>query len=211
MKVSARALAAIALAVLFVILGSALESRSTTVDSGTQAASKSMEAKMQILGSKDPRPASYQAVVITTHEANSYLIVHSGEFLPPGVGTPSITVQPEHAVAAGDVDFEKLSRLYPNPNDMGPKVLAAMFPGTQHVTITAKIQSESAGVLVQIESVVVGGTTVPKWLVDYIIEKVLQPKYHFDLSKPFPYPDHVTRIVLGSGQTTFLRGPTKRP
>ena len=166
---------------------------------------------MQILGSKDKQPAaSYPAVVITTHEANSYLIVHSGEFLPPGVGTPSITVEPEHAVAAGDVDFEKLSRLYPNPNDMGPKILAAMFHGTQHVTITAKIQSESAGVLLQIESVVVGSTTVPKWLVDYIIQNVLQPKYHFDLSKPFPYPDHVTRIVLGSGQVTFLRSPMKR-
>jgi hypothetical protein len=211
MKPPARAFAAAGLAALFVVLGGALESAGATVDSATQAASKSMEAKMQILGSKDTQPAaSYPAVVITTHEANSYLVVHSGEFLPAGVGTPSITVEPEHAVAAGDVDFEKLSRLYPNPNDMGPKILAAMFHGTQHVTITAKIQSESAGVRLQIENVVVGSTTVPNWLVDYIIQNVLQPKYHFDLSKPFPYPDHVTRIVLGSGQVTFLRSPMKR-
>ena len=211
MKPSARALAVAALAALFVVLGGAPESRSATVDSATLAASKSLEAKIQILGSNDTRPAaSYPAVVITTYEANSYLMVHSGEFLPAGVGTPSITVEPEHAVAVGDVDFEKLSRLYPNPNDMGPKILAAMFHGTQHVTITAKIQSESAGVRLQIESVVVGSTTVPNWLVDYIIQNVLQPKYHFDLSKPFPYPDHVTRIVLGSGQVTFLRSPMKR-
>lgn len=211
MKSSARAPAAAVLAALFVVLGGALESRSATVDSTTLAASKSMEAKMQILGRTDTPPAaSYPAVVITTHEANSYLVVHSGEFLPAGVGTPSITVEPEHAVAAGDVDFEKLSRLYPNPNDMGPKILAAMFHGTQHVTIAAKILSESAGVRLQIESVVVGSTTVPNWLVDYVIQNVLQPKYHFDLSKPFPYPDHVTRIVLGSGQVTFLRNPMKR-
>jgi hypothetical protein len=81
-----------------------------------------------------------------------------------------------------------------------------MFPGAQHVTVTAKIQSEDAGVLVQIESVVVGSMTVPKWLVDYLIQNVLQPRYKFDLSKPLPYPNHVSRIVLGSGQTTFLRG-----
>ena len=211
MKPSARALAAAPLVVLLVVFTGVLEGRSASVDSAIQAAAKSMESKIQILGSKDTRPAaSYRAVVITTHEANSYMMVHSGELLPPGVGVPSITVQPEHAVVAGDVDFEKLSRLYPNPNDIGPKILAAMFHGSQHVTITAGIQSENTGVLLRIESVTVGSTTVPKWLVDYIIQNVLQPKYHFDLGKPFPYPDHVTRIVLGSGQVTFLRNPMKR-
>ena len=169
-----------------------------------------MEAKLQILESNDTQPpVSYPAVIITTYEANSYLKVHSGEFLPPGVHTPLLSVQPEHATASADVDFDELSRSYPNPNDWGPKILAAMFHGTQHVTVTAKIQSESAGVLVQIESVVVGSMTVPSWLVDLMIQKVLQPRYNFDLSKPLPYPDHVTQIVLGSGQVTFLRGPTR--
>jgi hypothetical protein len=148
-------------------------------------------------------------VIITENEVNSYMKVHSGEFLPVGVGTPSLKIQPEHATASGDVDFEALSRSYPNPNDMGPKILAAMFHGTQHVTITAKIQSENAGVRVQIESVVVGSITVPNWLVDYVILNVLQPRYKFDLSKPLAYPDHVRQIVLGSGQTTFLRGPAR--
>jgi hypothetical protein len=104
------------------------------------------------------------------------------------------------------VDFDKLSRSYPNPNDWGPKVLAAMFKGTQKVTVTAKVESEKAGAKVEIESVVVGSMTVPNWLVSYVIENVLQPRYNFDLSKPLPYPDHVTMIVVGSGQTTFLRG-----
>jgi len=120
MKSSARAPAAAVLAALFVVLGGALESRSATVDSATLAASKSMEAKMQILGRTDTPPASsYPAVVITTHEANSYLVVHSGEFLPAGVGTPSITVEPEHAVAAGDVDFEKAQSLIPQSQRYG--------------------------------------------------------------------------------------------
>jgi hypothetical protein len=110
-------------------------------------------------------------------------------------------------VASGDVDFDELSRSYPNPNDMGPKVLAAMFHGTQHVIITVKVQSQNAGVLFQIESIVVGSMTVPSWLVDLIAQNVLQPRYHIDLSKPQPYPDHVRQIVLGSGQVTFLRGP----
>jgi len=208
LKPFARVLATAALAAILVVLGAALDGRCATVDPPTLAASKSLEAKMQVLGSKDTQTLpSYPAVIITENEANSYLKVHSGEFLPAGVGTPSVKIQPEHAVVTGDVNFDELSRLYPNQTDMGPKILAAMFHGTQHVTIVGKIQSQAAGVLIQVESITVGSTTVPNWLVEYLIKNVLQPKYHFDLSKPFPYTDHVKQVVLGSGQVTFLRGP----
>jgi hypothetical protein len=201
-------LAAAVLAVVLVALGAALDGTSAAFDPATLAASKSLEAKLQILESTDTQPsASYPVVLITEFEANSYLKVHSGETLPTGVRTPSLGMQPEHATASADVDFDELSRSYPNPNDMGPKILAAMFHGTQHVTVTAKIQSENAGVRVQIESVVVGTTTVPNWLVDYVVQNVLQPRYNFDLSKPLAYPDHVTLIAVGSHQVTFVRGP----
>jgi hypothetical protein len=201
----------VALAAVLSVLCAAPEGRSATFDQATLAASKSLEAKMQILESKVPQPsASYPAVIITEYEANSYLKVHSGEFLPKGVRTPSLGIQPEHATASVDVDFDELSRTYPNPNDMAPKILAAMFHGTQHVTVVTKIQSENAGVRLQIESVVVGSMTVPSWLVDFVIQNVLQPRYNFDLSKPLPYPDHVTLIVLGSGQVTCLRGARRQ-
>ena len=167
-----------------------------------------MEAKLQILESKDTQPsASYPAVMITEYEANSYLKVHSGEFLPTGVRTPSLSVQPEHATASADVDFDALSRSYPNPNDMGPKILAAMFNGTQHVTVTAKIQSENAGVRVQIESVVVGSMTVPSWLVDYVIQNVLQPRYNFDLSKAPAVSRSRHDDCAGFGPSHVLAGP----
>jgi hypothetical protein len=147
--------------------------------------------------------------VITEYEVNSYMKVHSGEFLPKGVRAPTLSIQPEHVAVSGDIDFDELSRSYPNPNDMGPKILAAMFKGTQRVTLTGNVQSENAGYRVQIESVVVGSTMVPKWLLDYVIQNVLQAQYKFDLSKPLPYPDHVTQIVQGSRQATFLRGPAR--
>ena len=199
---------AAALAGVLIVLCAPAQGGSATFDQATVAASKSLEAKMLILEDKDPQPsASNRAVIITEFEANSYLKIHSSEFLPPGVRTPLLSIQPQHATASGDVDFDELSRSYPDPNDWGPKVLAAMFKGTQHVTITAKVQPENAGARVQIESVVVGSMTVPNWLVDYVVQNVLQPRYKFDLSKPLPYPDHVTMIVLGSRRGTFLRGP----
>ena len=119
-KTIARTLASAALAAILLILGAALESSSATIDQATQAAAKSLEAKLQILESKEEQPsASYPAVIINEYEANAYLKVHSGELFPPGVRTPSLSVQPEHATASGDVDFDALSRSYPNPNDMG--------------------------------------------------------------------------------------------
>jgi hypothetical protein len=199
-----------ALAIILAVLGAPLPGSSAAFDPATLAASKSLEAKLIILESKDTHIASfYPPVIITEYEANSYLKVHSGEFLPPGVHTPTLSVQPEHLTAAGDVDFDQLSRSYPNPNDIGPKVLAAMFHGVQHVVITGKVQSQPSGFTVQVESVAVGSMNVPNWLVDYMVQNVLQPRYGFDLSKPVPYPDHVTQIVLGSGQVTFLRGVRK--
>src|SRR5208282_2939009 len=85
----ARPLAAAALGTVLIVLGAASEGRSATFDQPTLAASKLLEAKMQILESKDPQPsAPNPAVVITEFEANSYLKVHSGEFLPTGVRTP---------------------------------------------------------------------------------------------------------------------------
>lgn len=206
------AFAAASLTVMLVVLGATVSVIGATADAAAQAASKSLETKLSILGSQDTKPAvSYPAVVITEFEINAYLKVHSDESFPLGVHDPTVKIQPEHVVANAKVDFDELSRSYPNQTDWGPKVLSAMFKGIQPVTITAKIHSETAGVRVIIESVVVGSTTVPNWLVDYIILNVLQPKYHFDLSKPLAYPDHVTQIVLGSGQVTFLRGPRLNP
>jgi hypothetical protein len=200
-----RAQAAAALAIL-VVLGAGFDGRSAQVDPGAQAAATSMEAKLEILGSTEPT-SSYRAVVVTELEANSYFKVHAAELFPKGVRSLALHVQPDHLTAAGDIDFDELSRSYPNPNEMAPKVLAAMFHGTQRATITGNIHSENAGYRVQIDSVVVGSMTVPHWLVDYVVQNVLQPTFKFDLSKPVPYPDHVIKIVQGSGQMTFLRGP----
>ena len=182
-----------------------------TFDRSTLAASKSFESKMQILGDQAPSHSSPRgAVVVTAREVNCYLQVHAHELLPAGVSPPTLRVEPEHATASGNVDFQALSRSYPNPNDWGPKILAAMFKGTEPVTVTAGVHSESGGVRLQIEKLVVGSMTVPNWMIDYFAQNVLKPNYKIDLSKPLPYPDHVTRVVLGSGQATFLRGQPRR-
>jgi hypothetical protein len=43
------------------------------------------------------------------------------------------------------------------------------------------------------------------------LQSYLEKSYKLDLSKPFPLPDHVTRIDLSTGQATFVRSPAKKP
>jgi hypothetical protein len=201
------AVAAAALAPALLLLGGPLEAG--RVDTA-QAAAQALATKLKALQREEVRPAkSYRAIVITDFEANSYLQIHGREFLPAGVQNPGIHIQPERVTGLADVDFDEFSRLYTNPNDWGPKVLAAMFKGKQKVTVAGKVQSGNGLAKVQIETVTVGTMTVPHWLVDFVLENYLQPRYKFDLSKPIALPDHVTQIVLGSGQATFLRSPNR--
>ena len=84
-----------------------------------------------------------------------------------------------------------------------------MFKGKQKVTAAGKLETQNGLGKVKIETMAIGITPLPAWLVDFLMENYLQPRYKFDLSKPFPLPDHVTRIELGSGQATFFRAAQK--
>jgi len=85
-----------------------------------------------------------------------------------------------------------------------------MFKGPQRVAVSSRMVTQNGQANVKIESVVVGTTTVPDWLVDLLLENYLQPRYTFDLSKPIALPDHVIRVELDNGEATFVRGPDKK-
>jgi hypothetical protein len=182
------------------------------VPAATRAAAQSLESKVRSLQAPQPRAGGAASpVVITENEVNSWLQVRGPEIFPTGVREPVVRVQPEHVTGAANVNFEQFSRTYGNPNDWGPKVLAAMFNGTQKVTATAKVISEKGQAKVDIESVTVGTTKLPSWLIEFVLQNYIQPRYKFDLSKPIPLPEHVSQLVLGTGQAIFLRSPVKTP
>ena len=175
-------------------------------------ASQALISKLQILNGQGAKAAnSRRSIVITETEANSYLKYHGKEFLPPGVSDPTIRITPDRVIGAANVNFGEFSSAESNPKDWGPKILAAMFKDTQRFVVASKVQSQDGQAKVQIESVAVGATRIPDWLIEFVLENYLQPRYKFDLSKPLPLPDHVTRIQLGSGRATFIRSPVKAP
>jgi hypothetical protein len=174
------------------------------------AAARELESKIQILsGGSSADATSYQPIVITDGEANSYLKYHIQQLFPPGVHNPEVHIAPARVFASANVDFDEFSRATSSASNWGPKVLAAMFKGKQRVAAAGRLETQKGQGKVKIETVVVGTTTVPDWLVDFVLENYIQPRYKLDLSKPFELPDHVTSIELRSGQATFIRSPNK--
>jgi len=175
------------------------------------AAAQSLESKIRVLSEPEPAgPNSFQPIVVTENEVNAYLKHHGPEFLPAGVRDPAIRITPDRVFGSANVDFGEFSRTASNPADWGPKVLAAMFKGPQRVAVSSRMVTQNGQANVKIESVVVGTTTVPDWLVDLLLENYFQPRYKFDLRKPIALPDHVIRVELDNGEATFVRSPDKK-
>ncbi len=176
----------------------------------SQAAARSLETKIRALSSSPSRrPTSFQPIVITEAEANSYLKYRGQEFLPLGVHDPEIHIAPHRVSAAADVDFNELNQRGAKTDDLTGKALAAIFKGKQRVSATGKLETENGQGKVRIENVVVGTTVIPDGLVSFFLENYLQKRYKFDLNKPFSLPDHVSHIELGTGRATLYRNPNK--
>jgi hypothetical protein len=175
------------------------------------AAARALEAKIQVLSNSDSRSlSSFQPVVITETEANSYLRYRGNEFLPPGVHDPEVHMAPDHVSCVADVDFNELNQAGNKTDDLETKVLAAIFRGKQRVSATGRLETGNGQGKLTIEPVALGTTVIPNGLVNLLLENYLQRRYKFDVSKPFVLPDHVTRVVLGSSSVTLYRSPDKK-
>ena len=172
-------------------------------------AARSLQTKIRLLSAPSPgKPPSFQPIVVTEAETNSYLKYAGREFLPPGVNDPEIHITPERIYGTADVDFGQLNQAS-KTDDWGAKMLAMAFPGKQRVSATGRLDTSGSQGKVTIQDVRVGSFAVPDALVSFLLESYVQKRYKIDLSKPLPLPDHVTRIELGAGNATFYRGSAR--
>ncbi len=176
----------------------------------TVAQANTLAEKLQQLSSPSlPSIGKPKPVVITDSEANSYLRFRGSEFLPHGVSDTVLHIEPKGIYGTALVDFKALN-LGPHQNDMGAKLLQMIFQGTQRVSAFGKLSSGDGKATLAIENVKVGKTQLNDWLVNWLLQYYLQSNFKIDLSKPLPLPNHVSRIVLRSGQATVMRSAAKR-
>ena len=172
-------------------------------------AARSLKAKIRLLSAPTQgKPASFQPIVVTETETNSYLKYNGREFLPPGVNDPQIRIFPERIYGTADVDFNQLNQAS-KTDDWGARMLAMAFPGKQRVSATGRLNTSGGQGKVTIQDVRVGSYAIPDALVSFLLESYVQRRYKIDLGKPLPLPDHVNRIELGPGNATFYRRPAK--
>ena len=201
---------AIGVAVLGGSLLAAIPSLSGAADDLSEAAARTLESKISLLADPESRePVSYQPIVVTEREANSYFKFRGSEFLPPALHNPQISIAPEKLTARALVNFDELGEFGAKTDDWGAKFLALVFKGQQEVVATGKLETSKGQGTVTLDSMTVGDTSIPPAFVNFLVRNYLERKYKIDLSKPFDLPPHVTRIEVGSGRATFYRGPGK--
>jgi hypothetical protein len=178
----------------------------------TRAHAETLEWKIRELSVPGTgQPSSYKPIVITDDEANTYLRTQGPTFLPPAVGNPEIQIHPDHVSAIAEVDFDKLQQFGKQTNDIGAQVLGTLFKGRQKVSATGKLETGDGQGKLTIQDLSIGSTSIPDWLTQALLENYLEKTFKLDLSKPFPLPDHVTRIDLADGRATFVRSRNKKP
>ncbi len=203
-------LAVVACGVLLGIFGAASEAAPAQLRMGTglsPAVASMFQSKLMELSATGPvRGGSLRPITITDDEVNSYIKFDRPAFLPAGVQDLALHIQPDGIHGAANVDFDQLKPSQQLGNQLGARLLASIFQGTQHLTALGVLQTNDGTGTLAIRDVHIGSTTLSDWLVNWLIQTYVESEYKIDLSKPFLLPNHVTRIELDSGKATFIRG-----
>jgi hypothetical protein len=175
-----------------------------------QTLAQDLDSKIKALSEPANQPLrSLEPIEITEEEVNAYLKLHGSEFLPRAVHDPEFHIHADRVDGRANIDFDQLNQVGRERGDLGAQALAMLFNGKRKVTATGRLSTAHGQGQVTIENVAIGSAAIPDWLVKVLIENYVQKTYKLDLSKPFPLPDHVDRIVLAPEQATFYRSLNK--
>lgn len=152
------------------------------------------------------KSGSDKPIVITDADVNSFIKYDRPPFLPPSVRDVDIHFKPEGVQGEANVNFDQLNPTGQLGDQLGARLLASIFQGTQHVTALGVVNSRNGTGNLTIKNVKIGDTALSDWLVNWFIKTYIQSEYKVDLSKPFLLPDHVTHIEFAPGKAIFVRG-----
>lgn len=185
----------------------ALPDRPSTTGGLSRAAANGFRTKLMELSASGPIKSGFEkAVVITDNEVNSFIKYDRPPFLPPSVRDINIHFKPEGIHGGANVNFDQLNPTGQLGDQLGARLLASIFQGTQHVTALGVVDSENGTGTLTLKNVKIGSTALSDWLVNWFIKTYIQSEYKVDLSKPFLLPDHVTHIEFAPGKAIFVRG-----
>lgn len=105
---------------------------------------------------------------------------------------------PGELTANARVDFDQIKSGH---NSLNP--LLTVFAGVHDIVVAAHAHGADRKGFVRIDSVSLDGVEIPRFLLQLVAEKYLQPKYPgIGLDSQFPLPDHVDSAVIGEHALT---------
>jgi hypothetical protein len=175
-------------------------------DSG-QPAAESMREKLEFIVdlAGRARPAPPVRTSFTDDEINAYLETYGATVLPDGIADPRIRIgEGGRVTARGLVDLDAVrksrERAWNDP--------LSYVTGSVEVVATGVLSSTEGLGVAAVESVTLGGLTVPQTLLEELIHfytRTPERPQGFNLDEPFALPASIRRVVLESGRATVTQ------
>jgi hypothetical protein len=163
------------------------------------AAVSSMEQKLQGIHRNAAAPDG-STTELTEQEINAYIAAGKIQ-LPVGVKSVVFQGKPGVVTATTRVDFDqvKAGRVSANP-------LLAIFSGDHDVVIVAHASGSGGQGVLHVDSVVLDGVEIPRFVLQLFVEKYLQPKYpEIGLDSRFALPERIDTAVVGERRLVLIQ------
>lgn len=166
-----------------------------------QSAAASADHKFQHIAENAQRTHPDQKpTVLTEREVNAY-IASGNVKLPTGVKSVRFSGHPGVVDATARVDFDEItaSRRASNP-------LLSLFSGMHDVHAVAHAEGIGGEGRVEIQSVDLDGTTVPRMALEFFVSRYVTPKYPgVGMDSTFKLPYRIDTALVGQGTLTVTQ------
>jgi hypothetical protein len=141
-------------------------------------------------------------VSVSEDEANSYFYYELAPLYPVGVSNVKVRFTPGVVHGSCEVDFDRLK------SSRDPGLLGYLFLGAHTLTVDGGFSGADGVGRFDLGTVTLDGVPLPATLVQLLIDNYLTPRYPgFALDKPFPLPDSIDRVRVGTGAVEAAARP----
>lgn len=174
-------------------LATAFQNSSGAEVTVSAAASQSAAEKLRrIQEATSTGGASFKAE-FSEAEVNSYLAYEMAPGYPAGLSKVHIRFLPGRLLGTAQVDFDKAKAARQLPGGMADY----LFWGVHTLAVEGGFSAIDGVGQFDLESVALDGYTLPKTLVDLLIETFLKPRYpNLALQRPFLLPYSIDRVQV---------------
>ena len=137
---------------------------------------------------------------LSEQEINAYMA--SGRVkLPAGVKSVRFEGKPGLITATARVDFDQIRAGQRSSNP-----LLSLFSGVHEIVVVAQARGVDHKGHVDVQSVSLDGTEIPRFLLELFIEKYLQPKYPgIGMNSQFPLASKIDTATVGEHKLTVVQ------